>query len=169
MVPNNYYLYLATKPITTFLKRPFSALFNKLTLSVIMGETKVVDVGMMKAGSFIVLDGAACRVQDATVSKSGKHGHAKFRIVAIGMLDEKKRDVVMPSGSMVESPIIDKRAAQVLSVTGAGDMANIMDTESFETLDLKIPDELKGQVHEGITVIYWIILNDKVMKQIKSE
>ncbi len=132
-----------------------------------MSNTKVCDVGEMRAGSFIVLDGAACRISDVSVSKSGKHGHAKFRIVAIGMLDNRKREVVMPSGTMVESPIIEKRSAQVLSVTG--DKANVMDSESFETLDLKIPDELKDQVREGVSIIYWEILTEKVMKQLKSE
>ncbi|MEK6822362.1 MAG: translation initiation factor IF-5A [Nanoarchaeota archaeon] len=132
-----------------------------------MSNTKVCDVGEMRAGSFIVLDGAACRISDVSVSKSGKHGHAKFRIVAIGMLDNRKREVVMPSGTMVESPIIEKRSAQVLSVTG--DKANVMDSESFEPLDLKIPDELKAQVREGVRIIYWEILTEKVMKQLKSE
>ena len=39
---------------------------------------------------------------------------------------------------------------------------------SDETFDLKIPEELKGQVAEGSNVMYWIILNDKVMKQVKT-
>ena len=47
-------------------------------------------------------------------------------------------------------------------------MANIMDTESFEMFDLPIPEELQGQVKENVQVLYWIILNDKVMKQVKS-
>ena len=131
-----------------------------------MGETKVMDVGILKPGSFVVFDGAACKVVDVTFSKSGKHGHAKYRIVAIGLIDNKKRDVVMPGGSMVESPIIEKRQAQVLSVVG--DKANVMDSESFETLDLTVAEELKGQVTEGVTIIYWVILNDKIMKSIKS-
>jgi len=39
---------------------------------------------------------------------------------------------------------------------------------SDETFDLKIPDELKKEVVDGCTVLYWVILNDKVMKQIKA-
>lgn len=132
-----------------------------------MSETKVVDVGQMRAGSYIVIDGAACRVADVSVSKSGKHGHAKFRLVAIGLMDEKKREIVVPSGTMVESPVVDKRTAQVLSVVG--DKANVMDGESFETFDLIIPEELKGQVVEGVTVLYWLIMDDKVMKSLKGD
>ena len=84
----------------------------------------------------------------------------------VGLIDGKKRVVVMPGSENVEVPIIEKKTAQVLSVTGT--MANIMDTESFEMFDLPIPEELQGQVKENVQVLYWIILNDKVMKQVKS-
>lgn len=121
----------------------------------------------LKKGTYIVFEGVACIVKDTSVSRPGKHGHAKVRIEAVGMIDGKKRQVVMPGHDNVDVPIIDKLNAQVLSITG--DSANVMDMESYETFDLKIPDELKEDVSEGITVLYWDILGDKVMKQIKSE
>ena len=49
-----------------------------------------------------------------------------------------------------------------------GDTANVMDNESYETFDLAIPDELKSSVVEGCQVMYWIILDDKVMKQVQG-
>jgi translation initiation factor 5A len=129
-------------------------------------STKIVGATSIKEGSFILIDGVACKVVSTDTSKSGKHGHAKVRIVAIGLIDEKKREVVMPGHDNVEVPIIDKKTAQVLSVTG--DKANVMDTESFETFDMAIPPELKEGVVEGAQVLYWVILGEKVMKQIKS-
>ncbi len=42
-----------------------------------------------------------------------------------------------------------------------------MDNESFETFDLKIPDELKGQVKEGSVINYWIVLDEKILMQAK--
>lgn len=131
------------------------------------GETKKSDAGSMKSGSFMVIDGVASKVVDNQISRPGKHGHAKCRITGVGLLDEKKRVVVMPGHDKVDVPIIDKRSAQVLSVTG--DMANIMDSETYETFDMKIPEELKGQVVEGCNILYWVVLNDKVMKQVKSD
>jgi translation initiation factor 5A len=129
-------------------------------------STKIVGATSVKEGSFILLDGVACKVVSAETSKSGKHGHAKVRLVAIGLIDEKKREAVMPGHDNVEVPIIDKKTAQVLSVSG--DKANVMDTESFETFDMKIPAEMKDQVVEGAQVLYWVILGEKVMKQVKS-
>jgi len=128
--------------------------------------TKTVGANQVLKGSFIVLDGAACRVVDVEISKPGKHGHSKVRISAVGLVDEKKRIVVMPGHDNVEVPIIEKRNAQVLSVQG--DAANVMDSETYETFDLIIPDEFKGQVTNGSSVLYWVILNEKVIKQVKG-
>ena len=128
--------------------------------------TKPVSVGGLKKGNYIVLEGAACVVSDTQVSRPGKHGHAKVRLTAVGIVDGKKRIAVMPGHDSVDAPIIEKKTAQVLSVSG--DLANVMDAETYETFDLKIPEELKGQVAEGANILYWIILNDKVMKQIQG-
>ncbi len=127
---------------------------------------KVVSAISIKEGSYIIIDGVACKAVDVQISKSGKHGHAKSRMVAIGILDGKKRDLVIPSQDNVEVPIIEKKSAQVLSVVG--DMANLMDMETYETFDLKIPEDMKDQVQAGVQIIYWIVLEERVMKQLKS-
>ena len=130
-------------------------------------EKKIVSVGSLKKGSGVIIDGVACRVVSVSTSRPGKHGHAKVRLEAVGMLDGKKREIVMPGHDNMDAPIIDKRNAQILSMHG--DVANIMDSETYETFDLKIPEDLKGQVVEGATVLYWVILGQKIMKQIKGE
>ena len=129
-------------------------------------STKVVGAGTIKEGSYIVIDGVACRVANAEISKSGKHGHAKARIVAIGLLDNKKREIVLPAHDNVEVPLIEKKSAQVLSVSG--DVANVMDDETYETFDLKIPEEFKATVVPNCKILYWTILGEKVMKQLKG-
>ncbi|MEM3374227.1 MAG: translation initiation factor IF-5A [Candidatus Woesearchaeota archaeon] len=131
-----------------------------------MAGTKLASVSSLKKGSYVVIEGAACIVQDTQTSRPGKHGHAKTRILAVGMLDGKKRDVVMPGHDNVEVPIIDKLDANVLSVNG--DVANVMDMQTYMTFDLKIPEELKDKVKPGVNIIYWDILGEKVMKQLKS-
>lgn len=128
--------------------------------------TKIQSVGSLQKGSYIILEGAACRVVDTQTSRPGKHGHAKVRLTAVGLVDSKKRVTVMPGHDNVEVPIVEKKSAQVLSVQE--DTANVMDSETYETFDLKIPEELKDQVAEGLNVLYWVILDDKIMKQIKS-
>ncbi|MCP3685608.1 MAG: translation initiation factor IF-5A [bacterium] len=129
--------------------------------------TKPVSVSTLKVGSYVVIEGAACRIANIQVSRPGKHGHAKMRMEGVGVLDEKKRIIVMPGHDNIDVPIIEKKTAQVLSVSG--DTANLMDSESYETFDLAIPEELKDSCVEGVNVVYWQVLADKVMKQIKGE
>jgi translation initiation factor 5A len=129
------------------------------------GHTKLSSVGSLQKGSYVIVDGAACKVTDTQTSRPGKHGHAKVRLEAVGLIDGKKRAVVMPGHDNIEVPIIEKKTAQVLSISG--DVANVMDSETYETFDLKIPEDLKGQVVEGGSVLYWLILTEKVMKQVK--
>jgi len=130
------------------------------------GDKKHVPTSSLKKGSYILIDDVASTVTDISISRPGKHGHAKANIMAVGMVDGKKRNMVTGDHE-VEAPIIGKKNAQVLTVSGTH--ANVMDTESYETFDLEIPEDLQGQVKEGSVIVYWEIMYDKVMKQVKSE
>ncbi|MEK6968939.1 MAG: translation initiation factor IF-5A [Nanoarchaeota archaeon] len=131
-----------------------------------MYEKKLVSVGTLKKGDTIIIDDAPCKITDLATSRPGKHGHAKVNLTAVGILDDKKRQTVMPGHDKVEAPIIDKKNAQILSISG--NTANVMDVETYETFDLIIPEELKNDAKEGKEVLYWIIMGTKVMKQVKS-
>lgn len=129
------------------------------------GQTKPTSVGTLQKGNYIVIDGVACRVVDTQTSRPGKHGHAKVRLTAVGLLDDKKRVIVMPGHDNVDVPIVEKKNAQVLSI--AGNKATVMDSETYETFELEIPEELKAECVEGTTILYWILLDQKVMKQVR--
>jgi len=129
------------------------------------GEKKFTHASNLKVGNYVIVDGIACIVKSIQTSRPGKHGHAKCRIEAVGMIDNQKKIFVAPGHDKVDVPIIIKKSAQVLSLNG--DTANVMDMESYETFDLKIPSELKEKITEGVQVVYWVILIEKVMKQIK--
>ena len=131
-----------------------------------MGITKQVTVGSLQKGNYVILDGVACKVVDVQVSRPGKHGHAKVRLSGIGLIDGKKREIVAPGHDHIEVPIVEKKNAQVLSIQG--NVANVMDSETYETFDLEIPEELKDQIVEGCNVLYWEILDQRIMKQVKS-
>jgi len=131
-----------------------------------MAHTKPVSVASLQKGNYVVVDDVACRVVDTQTSRPGKHGHAKVRLTAVGLIDDKKRVIVMPGHDSINTPIVEKRNAQVLSIQGKE--AQVIDSETYETLDLTIPEDLKDSVISGCTVVYWAILDDKVMKQVKS-
>lgn len=130
-----------------------------------MYEKKLVGVGELKKGDTIIIDDAPCNITDTATSRPGKHGHAKVNLMAVGIIDGKKRNVVMPGHDKVEAPIIEKKSAQILSVSG--NKANVMDTATYETFEMEIPEELQGTVKEGVEVLYWDVMGTKMMKQVK--
>ncbi len=131
-----------------------------------MGEIRTIDATQAKPGKYVIFDGVACIVKSLEISKPGKHGHAKCRIEAVGIKEGKKFIKVMPGHDRIESPVIEKKTGQVLSVMG--DKANVMDLETFETFDIVIPEDMRGKVGEGAQVSYWIVLDERVIQEIKS-
>ena len=120
--------------------------------------TKPMDVGELRVGGYMMIDGEPCKIMDITKSKPGKHGSAKARIVAIGVFDGQKRQFVKPVDSGAEVPIIDKRSGQVFAVNPTG--VQIMDLETYEYLDAPFPEEedLKAKIVSGTEIEYWKIL-----------
>tara|TARA_Y100000310_G_scaffold179357_1_gene179324 strand:- start:2447 stop:2836 length:390 start_codon:yes stop_codon:yes gene_type:complete len=128
-------------------------------------DKKLIEATGLKQGSYVIMDGVACKVSKMDISRPGKHGHAKCRVEAVSLTDGTKKIKIYPGHDKVEVPIIEKKTAQVLSI--ASGVANVMDMESYETFDLKIPSDLKNQVKEGGNVLYWTILGERVLKQVK--
>jgi len=124
---------------------------------------KIVDATALRVGSYIMIDGDAYTVRSMDVSKTGKHGHAKVRMEAVGVLSGKKKVMVVPGHERFDVPLIDKRKGQVLSLMG--DKVSLMDAESFENFEIDIPEDLKGEIKDGMTVEYWDIEGVKMVKR----
>ena len=119
----------------------------------------------LKPGSFVMIEGAPCRVEKVSVSVSGKHGAAKARVEAIGLFDGRRRSIVKPADEEIEVPIIERKRAQVLAILG--DRAQIMDLETYETFELDIPEEMQGQLQPGQETFYYTVDGMKTLKQLK--
>ncbi len=130
-----------------------------------MSEIRLTQASSLREGGYVIMGGAPCVVKSIQTSKTGKHGASKCRIEAVGIIDGQKRIEIHPGHDNMEVPIVEKKSAQILSVQG--EMANAMDTETYETFDLKIPEELKDNVKEGMNVSYWIVMDQKILKQTK--
>jgi translation initiation factor 5A len=110
-------------------------------------ETTKKEAKELKVGSFVVIDGIPCKVVSIDISKPGKHGSAKMRVTAIGIFDNQKKTLLVPTDATVEVPMVKKFNAQVLSITG--NMANVMNKDTYETFDVIIPEELRNEISEG--------------------
>ena len=114
---------------------------------------EMAEVRELKVGRYVLIDDEPCKIMSISTSKPGKHGEAKARIDAVGIFDEQKRSVVHPVKHKVGVPIIDKRSAQILALMGS-DIVQLMDLETYETFEMSIPEELKGQLEPGKEILY---------------
>src|SRR5208283_220959 len=114
--------------------------------------SKPVDLGSTKEGSYILIDGEPCRIVEYDKSKPGKHGAAKARVVGIGVFDSVKRSLVLPVSTNVEVPLIEKKSGQVVSQSD--NKVQIMDLETFETIDVPVPTEedIKSKIVSGAEI-----------------
>ena len=136
--------------------------------------SKPTELGSLKVGSYILLPvsdqptGDACRITEYDTSKPGKHGSAKARIVGVGIFDGQKRPHVGPVSQQIHVPLIDKRAGQIISIVGSN--IQVMDSESFETIDVDmIEEELEGTLQQGDDIEYWNVMGrTKIMRKKSS-
>jgi len=124
---------------------------------------KLIDATEAKVGVAIIIESEPCVVKSVDISKTGKHGHAKVRMDAVGIFDGKKRVLVVPGHERFEVPLINKLRGQILSVSE--NSASVMDLESFETFDMPMAEEVKGEIKEGDNIEYWGIENRKIIKR----
>ena len=125
---------------------------------------KLIDAHGAKSGTTIMIDGNAYVVRSNDLSKSGKHGASKCRIEAIDVITGNKKVLACPGSERFEVPMIEKKKAQVLSVSG--DKASIMDLESYETIEVPYLVELKDSIAPDKHVEYWDIEGRKVIMRV---
>ena len=125
---------------------------------------KLINATAAKPGSTILWDGIPCTVRSNEISKTGKHGHAKCRMEVVGIFDNKKRIGVVPGTEKLEVPMVEKRKAQILSVSDRS--ASVMDLESFETIDLPFQENLREQLTEEKQVEYWDVEGQKSIMRV---
>ncbi len=130
-----------------------------------MADKTTTTINHLKEGGFVLIDDVPCFVNKITVSTSGKHGHAKVRVDATGMLDGVNRSIVKPSHEAVSVPILGKKKGQVIAIVG--DKAQIMDMEDFSVVELDIPSERKDKIIQGEEIEYYEIMDIKTLKELK--
>ncbi|MBU5682559.1 MAG: translation initiation factor IF-5A [Candidatus Aenigmarchaeota archaeon] len=119
----------------------------------------------LKEGDLVIIENVPCRVESVSTSVSGKHGAAKTRVEAIGIFDGKRRSIVQPADEDVEVPIIKRKKAQVLAIVGNN--VQLMDLETYEMLELEIPEEKRNKLKEGEETWYYEIMGIRTLRELK--
>jgi translation initiation factor 5A len=123
---------------------------------------KFINATEARVSTNILLEGEPYTIKKMDVSTTGKHGHAKVRAEAVGIISGKKKVFVIPGHDKLEVPIVNKRKAQVLSI---GEKVSVMDLESFETLEVSCPEEIKSDLEANSNVEYWEINGKTIIKR----
>jgi len=124
---------------------------------------KQVEASSVRKGSYVMIDGEPCEVRGVSKSSPGKHGSAKAKIKARGVFDEKDRHITKPGDAMMMSPDISKKVGQIVSKDG--DIAQVMDMDTYQTEEMQLPDDL--EVSEGQEIKFWEINDRKLVKGVK--
>ena len=130
--------------------------------------SRPTDLGSVKVGSYMMIDGEPCKIVEYDKSKPGKHGSAKARVVGIGLFDDVKRSHVSPVSANIEVPMLEKKTGQVISMTD--DTIQLMDLANFEVFDVpNITDtDLKNKIQNGVEIEYWRVLGRNKIIRVKG-
>jgi len=122
------------------------------------------EVRTLKENRYVIIDEEPCRIISISTSKPGKHGEAKARVEGIGIFDDQKHSFVHPVSHKVKVPIIDKRAAQVLAIMVSE--VRLMDMVTYETFNIRIPDEYKDTIKSGLEIQYLVAMERKKITRV---
>ena len=128
-------------------------------------EKRHSEIKHLKSGSFVLIENIPCKVDNIQLSKPGKHGGAKARIVASGIFTNVKKNVVGPASTTMNVPIIEKKNMQIIAFIGEN--AQVMDLEDYSTKEVSVPEEFSGQLKEGDEIVVWVYGNYAMIKMKK--
>lgn len=123
---------------------------------------KIINATEARNGTNILIEGEPYTIKKIDISKTGKHGHPKARIEAIGIINQQKKVFVVPGHERFEVPMVNKKKGQVLSIANK---ISVMDLENFETMEIDCPEEIKSELKENSNVEYWDIEGRKIIKR----
>ncbi|MCZ6613380.1 MAG: translation initiation factor IF-5A [Thaumarchaeota archaeon] len=130
--------------------------------------SRPTDLGSLKVGSYMMIEGEPCKIVEYDKSKPGKHGSAKARVVGIGLFDDVKRSHVSPVSANVEVPMLEKKTGQVISMTD--DIIQLMDLANYEVFDVPntTDTDLKNKIQNGVEIEYWRVLGRNKLVRVKG-
>mmetsp|Transcript_12357 Transcript_12357/g.17615 ORF Transcript_12357/g.17615 Transcript_12357/m.17615 type:complete len:129 (+) Transcript_12357:202-588(+) len=103
----------------------------------------------------MMIKGRPCKVLSISVSKTGKHGHAKCNFLAVDIFTGKKLEDMVPSTHGTTVPIVNKSDWEIIDISEDGELT-LMDEGGNQKVDLNLPtippgmgDEIRDEWAEG--------------------
>ena len=103
----------------------------------------------------MMIKGKPCKVLSISVSKTGKHGHAKCNFTAVDIFTGKKLEDMIPSTHGTTVPIVNRSDWEIIDIEDGGELT-LMDEGGNQKTDLNLPlvpdglaDEIKDAWNGG--------------------
>jgi translation initiation factor 5A len=85
-----------------------------------------------------MIKGKPCKVLSISVSKTGKHGHAKCNFTATDIFTGKKLEDMVPSSHGTTVPIVNRVEWDIMDIGEDGEVT-LMDESGNEKTDVNLP------------------------------
>ena len=79
-------------------------------------EYTSIPVNKLKKGGYVMIQKRPCRAIDITVSKPGKHGHAKASIIGVDIFTGRRYDTHLPTSHEIEVPFVDRQDYALINI-----------------------------------------------------
>ena len=115
-------------------------------------KTYPVKAGQLRKGGYVVAKHQfPCQIVHTSVSKTGKHGHAKCHITAIDIFTGKKYEILEGSGHNLDVPNVTKMERTLISLSHDGDVSYLQENGEFnEDLTMDTTTELFERIQKFI-------------------
>ena len=97
-----------------------------------------------------MIKGKPCKILTISVSKTGKHGHAKCNFLAVDIFTGKKLEDMIPSSHGTTVPIVNRNDWEIIDIEG--DELTLMDEGGVQKTDLNLPtypDDMANAIREA--------------------
>merc|ERR1711981_1490108 len=101
--------------------------------------TVSVEAGQIRKGGYIMIKGKPCKVRDVSVSKTGKHGHAKCKFSAVDIFTGNTCEELCPSTHSIDIPVVTKKDWMIQGLQDETYVL-LMDDEGEMREDLQLPN-----------------------------
>eukprot|EP00550_Attheya_septentrionalis_P002682 CAMPEP_0198289956 /NCGR_PEP_ID=MMETSP1449-20131203/7969_1 /TAXON_ID=420275 /ORGANISM="Attheya septentrionalis, Strain CCMP2084" /LENGTH=158 /DNA_ID=CAMNT_0043988363 /DNA_START=73 /DNA_END=549 /DNA_ORIENTATION=+ len=123
-----------------------------------------MEAGQVKKGGYMMIKGKPCKILTISVSKTGKHGHAKCNFLATDIFTGKKLEDMIPSSHGTTVPIVNRSEWEIIDIDG--EELTLMDEGGNQKTDMNLPgypDTLAQDIRDA-----WSGGDNSVMVSIQS-
>mmetsp|Transcript_16562 Transcript_16562/g.30968 ORF Transcript_16562/g.30968 Transcript_16562/m.30968 type:complete len:161 (-) Transcript_16562:65-547(-) len=110
-----------------------------------------MEAGQVKKGGYMNIKGRPVKVLSISVSKTGKHGHAKCNFETVDIFNGKKIMDMVPSTHGTTVPIVNKTEWEIANIDDE-DFLSLFDEGGEQKDDVKLPtypDDLAKKIREA--------------------